>query len=216
MVVSSCRWGRFIAGVAICGAVGWATTGAFAQVPTIPDPTTVSTTAPPPPKEEAPAVPGPGVAPAPPSTIDPGGVPETPGAAAPTTTTIPGSRSNSASGTAFAPARRLDDAVAARLSLDLSEIGALRRQARGKGPRAPERDFGFDENLPFGAASGDAALPSDLTELGSEAEQWARTRSAGAAAAGLLALVLAGLTRWTLRKTQASISGDATAPAPAP
>lgn len=206
-----CRWrGVAVGGALLLTAVGWCAGsgagGARAQIPDIPAPpqsTTVPTT-PAPPPEDTPAVPEPSKPPAPPSTVPGGapGAPPTPVTTGPqpatTTTSVP-----SGTGGAPGPSQPISSSRQAQLSLDLSEIDALRRQARGKGPRPAEPDFGFDSDLPFGAtAEAVGRSEEEPVELGADAEEWARVRSLSSFAAGLVVLVLVGIVMWMLRQAR--------------
>lgn len=187
-----------VAATWLCG------TGAAGQVPPIgdPPPTTLPAEPVPPGEDEPPPVPGP---PEPPPTVAPGApTPSTPATPVPeggptTTTTNPTSGST-------ASARSVHIARPAALSIDLSALDALRRQARGKGPRRPERDYGFDSSLPFQEGGGrgeNASQPFvNASELGAEEEELARVRSAAAVAAGLMALLLVGFGIWVLRQAR--------------
>lgn len=199
--------GLVVAGASVAVAIWLNVNGPAAQVPDIPappDPSTAPTTVPP---HEAPA-PTPGPPPAPTdTTLPPGspGAPPTPVGPGPapgtTTTTVPAHKLN---GAALPPARTLDGSAPAAFGLDLSEIDALRRAARGKGPRAPEPDYGFDPELRFrsGADAGTDGSGEEALELGAEEEEIARVRSASAVAAGFMALLLMGVTRGLLRQAR--------------
>lgn len=146
----------------------------------------------------------------PPPTVEPGpGTPAPPGT--PVTTAPPAPAGPTAATTnpgagAPAPPKPIQKASQVGLSLDLSGIDALRRQARGKGPRAAEPDFGFDSSLPFqdGAGGGASAPTEEALELGAEEEKIARVRAAGSVAAGLMALLLVGLATWVLRQARSA------------
>lgn len=211
------RWrGVAVGGALLLTALGWCAGsgagGAGAQIPDVPAPpqsTTVPTTPAPPPEESDP-VPDPSKPPAPPSTVPSGpggpGTPAPPVTTAPqpaaTTTTVP-----SSTGGAPGPPQPISSSRQAQLSLDLSEIDALRRQARGKGPRPAEPDFGFDSDLPFGATAEAAGRSAEeAVELGADAEEWARVRSLSSFAAGLVVLVLVGIVVWMLRQARPSLS----------
>ncbi|HUP69878.1 MAG TPA: hypothetical protein VM142_08680 [Acidimicrobiales bacterium] len=183
--------------------------GAAGQVPPITTPPdSTAPTTPPPPKDEPPPVPSPSeppptVAPGGPGTPAPPGTPVTtapPAPAGPTTaTTNPGAG-------APAPPKPIQKGSQVELSLDLSGIDALRRQARGKGPRAAEPDFGFDSSLPFqdGVGEGASAPTEEALELGADEEKIAQVRAAGSVAAGLIALLLVGLATWVLRQARSA------------
>ncbi len=199
---SGCR--RAAAGGAALTAGLWiAVGGATAQVPDVPGPTATSTTvpatSPPPPAEESPpSVPEPARPPTAPTTVPPGapGSPDsTPAPAAPgtatTTTTV--AKTAKAAGGPTAPPKAANLAPP-ELSIDLSEIDDLRRQARGKGPRPVQPDYGFDPSLPFQPGAAELGAGTDeAEELGVGAEHESRVRSLAAIGAGLLALVLMGM-----------------------
>lgn len=185
-----------VAGTSVAAAIWLNLGGVAAQVPAVPTPP--ETTAPPttvaPPAEAPPPAPTDtlpaGTPEAPPTPADPA---PAPGA---TTTTVPaGKLSESA-----LPPARASGGPATGFGLDLSEIDALRRAARGKGPRAPEPDPGFDLTLGFRADAGPESSGEEAIELGAEEEEMARVRSASAVAAGLMALLLTGIARGLLRQ----------------
>lgn len=195
-----------VAGTSVAAAIWLNLHGVAAQVPTIPAPP--DTTAPPTtvaPPAEAPA-------PASPDTL-PAGTPEappTPAGPAPTpgttTTTVPVDKSG---GAGLPPSRAVGGSASASFGLDLSEIDDLRRAARGKGPRAPEADAGFDLTLGFRAAAGIEGSGEEALELGAEEEEIATVRSASAVAAGLMALLLTGIARGLLRQGRPARPGPA-------
>lgn len=195
-----------VGGACLAAALGLSLVSATAQVPDLPvppDPSTVPTTVAPP-EGDPPPVPAPTQPPAPTETVPPG----TPvnSAPMPTTTTFP---ANKQATSATQPPRTIEGAAPAAFGLDLSEIDALRRQARGRGPRAPEPDFGFDSDLPFQPGTQAIDGPQeDALELGAEAEEIAQVRSASAVAAGLLALLLVGFAVWALRQARPARSPD--------
>ncbi len=197
--------GHVLAGGAALVAAVWLGVGiATAQVPTIPAPPGTSTTVPgtrPPPEGSQPPVPDPAEPPAPPTTAAPG-APAAPAPTAPTSTTT----TTKPPSTARPPASATNSAPPPP-GVDLSEFAALRRAAKGKGPRPAIADPGFDPALPFRSGSGQGGgSGGDARELGAEAEDMARIRSAGAVAGGLLALVLLGIVVWVLRQAQPELS----------
>ena len=182
--------------------------GAAGQVPpiTTPPDSTVPTT-PPPPKDEPPPVPSPSE---PPPTVAPGGPstpapPGTPVTTAPAAPPAPTTSTTTAAAGALPPPKAVG-ASSGGLSLDLSRIDTLRRQARGKGPRTAEPDFGFDSSLPFqdGEGGGAGEASEEALELGAEEEKIAQVRAAGSVAAGLMALLLVGLAAWVLRQARSA------------
>lgn len=212
--------GLAVAAASVAAAIWLNLNGADAQVPNIPPPTdpgTVPTTVAPPGEAPAPTPP-PTPAPAPPTDTLPPGTPQappTPASPAPApapTTTVP---ADQLSGSALPPARA-NGSPATAFGLDLSEIDALRRAARGKGPRAPEPDYGFDPTLRFrpGADAGTENVSEEPVELGAEDEEMARVRSAGAIAAGLMALLLLGIAQGLLRRASGPGTAGRTAPSP--
>lgn len=192
-----------VAGTALWLSIG----GAGAQVPTLPPPPdTPSSTvpAPPPPPEEEPA---PVSGPATPTT----GVPGAPGAPAPDGPGKPAPATPGQKPAASEPTlgSRPGTFTSSAPGLDLSEINALRRQARGRGPRAKAPDPGFDPELPFGPGTGATARSTvDSTEeLGIGDSRLAKVRSLGAIAGGLDALVLFSLAVWALRQARPRSAG---------